>query len=857
MKIKKWISIILAAVTVIGMGLVPIRTHAAGESRTVLFYCVGSTLESSDKNATSDLIQAMKSDYSEDINVIVMTGGAKKWHTPAEYLSGADKIDPAENQIWKLEGKRPGEEHGKMILLAQHSTDKPMSDPETLTFFLDYCYAQYPADRYDLIMWDHGGGPAYGFGEDYRGGELSLAGTIRALSESELIKNGNVFELIDYDACLMGSMEIAAALSDYTQYLICSPEETLSGGMGYQLLLSSLSDLSLDCYTIGKAIADDYVSEYADDEDYKAFAIMAAVDVQKFKERILPLLTELCGIMLSETTVKGDDGAYHFHDEIFSSGAAYQYGANNEVLSAYSLVDFGNYLSALSCRQIESSVSPDEYANRYTQTATAITDALSGGDIIYLAQPESLTTSVSGRNLRGADGSVASFRNDETAFASPASLSIFYPIAYLETAYDYITAMREAIEAMPASAEKTFITNYTSAVACYTIIIVFGSAIYQLKESADDELSYEDVKAELQTQDVWDEYIAPMVGFLSDYAFSDEGETDDYLTGLVAQQVVEAVTSDAAAAENGKLTVPGGSDRAVTEVFSGIRIHGQPSDLEFKMLLSLHGYSYYERDEYFPDGFAFTFGSTTYSSSDSGWELKNPPQSVFVLDDSEGNTHVADIRYTSASCDSGYIPIVVLKGLINEENYYLYVSKTDDGWVIDGLADTIGGPYLSMSSDQFTHTRNEISFTTVSPMTDAEYGVTSLLPISGFCALDRTPENWGITVREIAPDELPEPYLCTEYYSMTDIYGNVTDVSDVVTASGSAAVLGDVDGDGDVAVFDATFIQRYLVGIPLQFELNEAVSDTDADGSVTVFDATYIQRWLVGLSSNDKIGSPV
>ena len=93
----------------------------------------------------------------------------------------------------------------------------------------------------------------------------------------------------------------------------------------------------------------------------------------------------------------------------------------------------------------------------------------------------------------------------------------------------------------------------------------------------------------------------------------------------------EAVTSDDAAVKNKKLSVSEGSDRAVTEVFSGIKVFGEPTDLEFKMLLSLHGSFYFSRYTFFPDGFAFTLGSTTYEGTDSGWEIKSPPESLIMF----------------------------------------------------------------------------------------------------------------------------------------------------------------------------------------------------------------------------------
>ena len=70
-------------------------------------------------------------------------------------------------------------------------------------------------------------------------------------------------------------------------------------------------------------------------------------------------------------------------------------------------------------------------------------------------------------------------------------------------------------------------------------------------------------------------------------------------------------------------------------------------------------------------------------------------------------------------------------------------------------------------------------------------------------------------------------------------------------------LLGDVDGDGEVTIIDATYIQRYLASIPLGFDFDEDVADTDDDGEVSILDATFIQRWLVSLSSNESIGKPV
>ena len=71
------------------------------------------------------------------------------------------------------------------------------------------------------------------------------------------------------------------------------------------------------------------------------------------------------------------------------------------------------------------------------------------------------------------------------------------------------------------------------------------------------------------------------------------------------------------------------------------------------------------------------------------------------------------------------------------------------------------------------------------------------------------------------------------------------------------AILGDVDGDGEVTILDATFIQRYLADLPIPFEFNEAIADVDGEDGVTIIDATYIQRWLADLDCPKGIGQPM
>ena len=76
-------------------------------------------------------------------------------------------------------------------------------------------------------------------------------------------------------------------------------------------------------------------------------------------------------------------------------------------------------------------------------------------------------------------------------------------------------------------------------------------------------------------------------------------------------------------------------------------------------------------------------------------------------------------------------------------------------------------------------------------------------------------------------------------------------------AAGNGYVFGDVDGNGEVEVVDATWIQRHLVSIDIPFTIDLKTADIDGDGQIALIDATLIQRWLAHLKSNNKIGKIV
>lgn len=215
---------------------------ANAESVTVMIYMCGTDLESKSGMATADLEEMVNATLGSNINVVLETGGASNW----------------QNQIIKSNtNQRFLVMQGGLKTLDAKVGKRSMVDPDTLADFIQFSASAYPADRYMLILWDHGGGSltAYGYDELFPGDSMSLDEINTALK-----KGGVKFDMIGFDACLMATLETALVAEQYGDYLIASEAVEPGTGWYYTNWLSALSnDPAMDSLDVGKAIIDDYV----------------------------------------------------------------------------------------------------------------------------------------------------------------------------------------------------------------------------------------------------------------------------------------------------------------------------------------------------------------------------------------------------------------------------------------------------------------------------------------------------------------------------------------------------------------------------------------------------------------------
>ncbi len=319
--------ILVASGFVIALQFVPSREV----SRTVMIYMVGADLESKGSMATYELdgIDPTLVD-SENVNVLLMAGGSKQWYN--------DYIDVTKTSIYQLTNNG--------FEAVQEQERKNMGQAQTLIDFLNYAYDNSKTDRYDLILWNHGGAiMGSEFDELYNSDGLSINEMNDALDSSSFNQN-NKIETVFFGTCLNGSFEMINMFKDYANYLVASEETTLS--------IKNTSDLSfineIKATDSAVDIGEKFIQTYKNkldilkmnyeiyNQEYTVYSTYSLVDLSKI-ESLNSALSEF----FNDVDVNDD---YATIAKVRSN--LYQYGSEAPFYDMIDLYNFVDQLKSLS-----------------------------------------------------------------------------------------------------------------------------------------------------------------------------------------------------------------------------------------------------------------------------------------------------------------------------------------------------------------------------------------------------------------------------------------------------------------------------------------------------------------------------
>lgn len=193
--------------------------HSGDQSVVVIEYIIGADLEERMGLSSANITQMKNATkQGSGLTFVLEAGGSPRWFTKGIADGSYGRYTVRDGEVRKSQDL---------------PSDTCMSNPEQLADFLVWATENYPADRYILALWDHGGGLSSGYGYDTVNEREDL--DMPTLSVSEIVgaieQCGVKFDIIGFDACLMQDIEVAAALEPYADYYLASEE--VEGGFGW------------------------------------------------------------------------------------------------------------------------------------------------------------------------------------------------------------------------------------------------------------------------------------------------------------------------------------------------------------------------------------------------------------------------------------------------------------------------------------------------------------------------------------------------------------------------------------------------------------------------------------------------
>jgi len=273
----------------------------AGGTWTILVYLMGDN--DLEHFAGLDLEEMLSIDASSGFNLIVL---ADRSPLDEEYEGGYTGSDFVGLGDWNDTRLLLFGDHDVSVLppLSASAEDLNMGDANTLANFIEFGLSNYPADRNALIFWDHGAGWP-GMGPDEFAGGNPVEDTLDLSEIQTGISSGlsrvavERLDLVGFDACLMATYEVAAAITGLADYLLASEELEPGHGWDYNSLAVLSGNSDITAKDLGSAIADGFQSQ-AQDWDTDESITLSVLDLTVFPEfqnaigdLLSPLLSDL------------------------------------------------------------------------------------------------------------------------------------------------------------------------------------------------------------------------------------------------------------------------------------------------------------------------------------------------------------------------------------------------------------------------------------------------------------------------------------------------------------------------------------------------------------------------------------
>lgn len=280
-KIKLFLSLVLVTILFGCSSSGSSSNSGAPIKTTFMVYIVGSNLESNfyfGNINIREMVEGTKGDT--DTNIIIQTGAGKYRGTPAandpKYNQPLLVTDWTKLKLHKINNGQLTtieEDMGTSCHKYEEVPNCTSMSKGNITEFIKKAVAQAPADRYVLVLWDHGSGSNGGYGDSKNSSSV--------IDIQEAVKNSGVhFDIIGYDACLMAALNSAYSLKDYADYYVASEEFENGYGWDYKKIMETLAaNKSISSRDLAIKITEIFQERYINDPTHT----LSAIDLSKIE----------------------------------------------------------------------------------------------------------------------------------------------------------------------------------------------------------------------------------------------------------------------------------------------------------------------------------------------------------------------------------------------------------------------------------------------------------------------------------------------------------------------------------------------------------------------------------------------
>ncbi|MBE3092536.1 MAG: hypothetical protein IMZ51_02575 [Chloroflexi bacterium] len=215
-----------------------------------------------------------------------------------------------------------------------------MGESQTLIDFTDWATINYPAKKYLLVIWNHGGGfrslnlaKDIAWDDTSGGDKITMPELEYALSVINA-QMGKKIDIVGMDACLMAMTEVAYQIKDYADILIASEENSPGDGWPYDTILAQLvSNPLMSPKQLAADIVDKYIFSYSSYE-----VTQSAIDLSYMDTLVGQLSNLALAIMSDILTPKNNYISAAYNSQYYSQSP---YSWEKEFIDLY---DFCNKL---------------------------------------------------------------------------------------------------------------------------------------------------------------------------------------------------------------------------------------------------------------------------------------------------------------------------------------------------------------------------------------------------------------------------------------------------------------------------------------------------------------------------------